>query len=281
MTLTRLALLPFIAGWLVRWMKGQAEIKLTPPVVAWFLVVAALIVSFPAASDRVAWSEEVYRWAIAFALYVVACDSMISAQSCRPVIVGASIGVALCVGVATWQIITMAGPASFQANGLTRVYAFFGEPNPLAGYLEMTLPLLVALLLPWILSGGRTDSLFGAKGMVVLTMLVAAGIATLLLTQSRGGYLGISASLLLVGLLSGRRAKKPDAGGNHGRFGDDCRDAAGADGCREVCIKPDGDRRRGASDGRQLVRSRARRALEGWTTYAARSTMDRSGSGEF
>jgi O-antigen ligase len=207
MTLTRLALLPFIFGWLIRWMRGQAAIKLTPPVVAWFLVVSALIVSFPAAADRAAWSEEVYRWAVAFALYAVACDTMKSARSCRPVIAGASSGVALRVGVAAWQIVTAAGPASFQANGLTRVYAFFGEPNPLAGYLEMTLPLLVALSLPWILSGGRIDSLFGTRGMVALALLVVAGIVTLVLTQSRGGYLGILASLLLVGSLSGRRAR--------------------------------------------------------------------------
>jgi O-antigen ligase len=206
-TLTRLALVPFIVGWLIRWMMQHAEIKLTPPVVAWFLVVSALIVSIPAAADRFAWSEEVYRWAAAFALYVVACDSMKTARSCRPVIVGASMGVALCVVVAAWQTVTAAGPASFQANGLTRVYAFFGEPNPLAGYLEMTLPLLVALVLPWFLSGGSIHGLFGAWGMAALTLLAVGGGVALLLTQSRGGYLGISASLMLVGLLSGRRAR--------------------------------------------------------------------------
>ncbi len=104
MTLTRLALIPFMVGWLIRWMTQRAEIKLTPPIVAWFLVVSALIVSFPAAADRVAWAEEVYRWAVAFALYVVACDSMKTARSCRPVIIGASIGIALCAIVAAWQI---------------------------------------------------------------------------------------------------------------------------------------------------------------------------------
>jgi O-antigen ligase len=207
MTLTRLALIPFIVGWLLRWINRQAEIKLTPPIVAWFLVVSALIVSIPAASDRGIWMEEVYRWAVAFGLYVIACDSLKTAKSCRPLIIGSAAGVALCMVVAVWQIVTASGPASFESNGLTRVYAFFGEPNPLAGYLEMTLPLLLALVLPWLMSSGKISSLFGKKAMALLALLVASGFFALLLTQSRGGYLGISASILLVGMLSGRRAR--------------------------------------------------------------------------
>lgn len=205
MTLTRLALLPFLAGWGIRWLNRDAAIRLTPPIVAWFLLLAALVVSFPAAIDRVAWAEEVYRWSAAFALYVVAADVMKRAEDCVPLIIGSASGIILASLAGLWQIATAAGPASFQANGLTRVYAFFGEPNPFAAYLEMTLPLLIAISLPWVIT--RRPGLFDRTGTLLLASIAAVGSLMLLLTQSRGGYLGFGAALVAIGLLSGPRSR--------------------------------------------------------------------------
>lgn len=205
MTLTRLALLPFLVGWGIRWLNRDAALRLTPPIVAWFLLLAALVVSFPAAIDRIAWAEEVYRWSAAFAIYVVAADVMKRAEDCMPLIIGSAAGVALAILAGCWQIATSAGPSSFQANGLTRVYAFFGEPNPFAAYLEMTLPLLIAITIPWLIEQRRGQ--FGRTGMAVLASIAAAGSLMLILTQSRGGYLGFGASLVATGLLSGHRTR--------------------------------------------------------------------------
>ena len=205
MTLTRLALLPFLVGWGILWLNRRAEIRLTPPIVAWFLLLAALVASFPAAVDRIAWAEEVYRWSAAFAIYVVASDVMKRAENARPLLIGSASGIVLASLAGIGQIATAAGPASFQANGLTRVYAFFGEPNPFAAYLEMTLPLLIAISLPWLIE--RQPGLFGRTGMVLLAAIAAVGSLMLLLTQSRGGYLGFGASLVAIGLLSGQRSR--------------------------------------------------------------------------
>ena len=77
----------------------------------------------------------------------------------------------------------------------TRVYSVFGNPNILAEYLVMLIPF--ALALAWSEKNGW-------KRLIFLGMTAVMGL-TLLLTFSRGGWVGLAAALAVVALLKGRR----------------------------------------------------------------------------
>ncbi len=77
------------------------------------------------------------------------------------------------------------------ARGTVRIYSTLDNPNLLAGYLLPILPLAVVALLLWRRPSAR---------LFALTALVL-GVAALFLTYSRGGWLGMVASLGSLALL--------------------------------------------------------------------------------
>lgn len=87
--------------------------------------------------------------------------------------------------LATWT-----DPESSLAN-VTRVYSFLGNPNLLAGYLLPAIPLSGAAILAW---RGWLPKL------LAVVMLLLNG-SSLVLTFSRGGWLGLVATLLTMALL--------------------------------------------------------------------------------
>ena len=86
------------------------------------------------------------------------------------------------------QIFFDLGPASFVRGASLRVYGTFGQPNPYAGYINITLALALALLL---------------LGQGWKTRLLSAGIALPLIgvelySQSKGGLIALSAAALFI-----------------------------------------------------------------------------------
>lgn len=207
-TPNRLVLLPFLAAWGACWLLGRRQIVLTAPLIAFAITAALLVISYPVASDRVAWSQEVYRWLVALALFAVAIDAVRTYTEAVPLIAGIAIGVIFSGGLGAWQMITHAGPPTFQVGGLTRIFGFFGEPNPMAAYLEMTVPVIGALAIHALDRQGIRN-----RAAVVLVAVAAFGSLTLLFTQSRGGLLGAAAALLVIALLSGRLWRVTALGG--------------------------------------------------------------------
>lgn len=77
------------------------------------------------------------------------------------------------------------------ASGTVRVYSTLENPNLLAGYLLPILPLAVVAMLRW---PGLWRKLFALTALLL-------GSAALVLTYSRGGWLGMVAALAAIGLL--------------------------------------------------------------------------------
>lgn len=75
-----------------------------------------------------------------------------------------------------------------------RAYGTMANPNYLAGYIVMILPLLMA-------------NIFRKKFAVFSFLIFSLGIFTLLLTQSRAGLLGLAVSLLFFCMLAAYRKK--------------------------------------------------------------------------
>lgn len=88
--------------------------------------------------------------------------------------------------LATWT-----DPESTLAN-VTRVYSFLGNPNLLAGYLLPSVPLSAAAIAVWR----------GALPKLLAVVMLGLNTASLILTFSRGGWLGLAAATIVgVGLL--------------------------------------------------------------------------------
>lgn len=188
LTVTQLTVLPLIGGWGASWLYGRIRVPLTPTIVVWGLVTAAMALSIVTAVDRGAWAKETYRWAIALALLAVATSAIRRFADAIPVLIGISIGIVVSASVGFLQVVTDTGPPSFSSGGLMRAYAWFGEPNPFAAYLEMSVLLLVPIAI-LLLTRKDEKPLF----RVSLPVVVTVGVVALLLTQSRGGMLGFAA----------------------------------------------------------------------------------------
>lgn len=193
LTVTQLTVLPLIAGWSAAWLLGRVSAPVTPPIVAWLLVTGAMALSIVNAVDRAEWAKETYRWAIALALFMVASSALRRSRDAWPVVAGVSAGILLATGVALQQVIQRDGPPSFASDGLMRAYGFFGQPNPLAAYLEMSVLLLAPVSLT-LFQGERA----GAVRRFAIPLVVLAGCLALALTQSRGGMLGFVAGAVVI-----------------------------------------------------------------------------------
>ena len=73
----------------------------------------------------------------------------------------------------------------------TRVYSYLGNPNLLAGYLEASIPLSIAAILAW---KGWIQKVLGV-------VLLGLNGACLVLTFSRGGWIGLVVELAVLGVL--------------------------------------------------------------------------------
>ncbi len=98
------------------------------------------------------------------------------------------------------------GPQSFIREGGLRVYGTFNQPNPYAGYINMSLPIALSLLLL-----GRN----WATRILVGIVAILLGIAEYL-TKSNGGEIAISVAVLFIFILGFPRLRKPAAIGGVG-----------------------------------------------------------------
>ena len=84
------------------------------------------------------------------------------------------------------------------ADGTVRIYSTLENPNLLAGYLLPVLPLALVALLRW---PGRARKLFALTALVL-------GVAALVLTYSRGAWMGLVAEAAVISLLLAVRATR-------------------------------------------------------------------------
>jgi O-antigen ligase len=208
-TWTKLAVTATLAAWAVRLLAGYSRPRLDGVAAAFGAYVLALTISIVEARSVSAWAGEVYRWSVELAVYLVAADSLRGATAVRRITYVTSAAVLAVASYAAWQVVSGTGPATFSVGGVTRAFGTFGEPNPLAGYLEMTTLLLVSLVLCYA-SAGRACVSFRSLGTIapIAAFLASiAGTGALLATRSRGGYLGFAVGLGTIVWLTGGKVR--------------------------------------------------------------------------
>lgn len=202
-TATRLIVGALVLSYGVNVVRGRARPRLG--LVGWghALVIGSLMASVVAVIDPGVWASEVYRWVAAAVVFIIADDILQRSNARSAVIVVVGLGVIATSLVGFLQVITTDGPPSYVVGGVLRAYATFGAPNTFAAYLELALPLLAALTVAGWKSGVEQSWL--RWWCVVAASL--GGIA-LLLTQSRGGLLGIGAALAVVAFAGSRNVRR-------------------------------------------------------------------------
>ena len=162
------------------------------------MIVAGLFFGYLAASAS--WAvdpgqsiKEVAKWGQAAIALVAAMDLARRPGDLKPVALAAGLvvsGEALFAGVRSLLAI---GPESFRVGTITRAYGTFEQPNPFAGYLTLHLPFAVAALMVW-----------RSKRRWVSAVVVALVLSGIVLSLSRGAWLGGIAGLLMVFWLAGK-----------------------------------------------------------------------------
>jgi O-antigen ligase len=152
---------------------------------------AVICLSLAVAPDKALALKEVVKWGevtatLALALWLLHTPRQVRLLAWCAIAVGVAEAL---VGLAQWAL-----PSDISES--LRVFGTFAQPNPYAGYLNLALPLTLALAI--FGENARERWLACGAGIVLL--------AALLLSSSRGGLLGLVAAVLTL-VLTG--VKKP------------------------------------------------------------------------
>lgn len=226
LTATKLALVALIAFTAIHLLTRRDEIRWSVIVVPFIGYLLALALSLTQAVNIQAGIAELFRWTVAFLAFLTV---LYAVRSTRAILaLTALIGLAT-MGEAAYgalQSLFGVGSKSFEAShDLSRAFGTFGTPNTFGGYLEMTGPWLAALA-TWglvqsvrIIRRYRTSRLLGLdasridRRALILAIIVSlwsggaavAAVAGIGLSLSRGAWLGMTAAILAMITVTGKR----------------------------------------------------------------------------
>ena len=187
-----------LLGALAVWTFGRgARVRASIPTYTLGLLIFAgwLMVTVLVAVNPALVLKEALKWLqIAVALVILA-DLMRESSGRRIVAWTAGTAVVLQAGLGLVQTAAAVGPVGFVVGGVLRAFGTFDQPNPYGGYLGIHVPLILAAA---IYARGSRRRWLVLLGVVVLMAVVAS--------RSRGAWLGIGASSLIVVLAAGRQA---------------------------------------------------------------------------
>lgn len=201
LTATQVVLFGFVLGWAVT--SYRARPWLDGIVIGYLLVFAAFSISLAEMDDPGLWAGEVYRWMVAGAVYVIARAILRSWRDIRLALIGVIAGVGIAAGYVVQQFYDQATSQTGLTLGNFRAMGSFNVPNPLAAYIEFTVPMLLLLALLGFRGSLRHET---GRGIWLFSILASGvGLLVIGLTQSRGGYIGMAVALLVVFMQLPRR----------------------------------------------------------------------------
>jgi len=198
----------------VRCNRLQLHVGFVPGLVLFFLL--AVLLSFPNSINLQKAVEGVIKW-LEILLIILLVQEAMPRGRVRWLVWGLLAGGVLQAALGVYQFVFRIGPPNFLLlDRFMRAAGTFGQPNPFAGYLGLTLPVAAALFLnalsslvkdsptlapepPDKLAARGLPGWAGALSVTVVYGGVTAVIGLgLLASWSRGGWLGAAASLAAV-----------------------------------------------------------------------------------
>jgi O-antigen ligase len=219
-TVTQILFVTVLGIWWA-WLSIRADrrLVLTPIAVALFFYFTAMLPSLWVTTSMPMSLAELSRWLVSILAYVIMVNSVQTRRQMNGLIIAMLIAGTAEALLGLVQAYTGVGPASFNVeNQLTRAYGTIGAPNSFAGYVNMSLPLALALAIyfwgEW--ASGRNAAPYLDRPQFVSVKklwkpLLTGAVAlilfwALLTTLSRGAWIGLTFGVLAMVLALGRRA---------------------------------------------------------------------------
>ena len=181
-----------VAALLLTWLVRQSPprtlaVTWRPWLVALALLLLAMAISMFDALSIAASVPEIAKWLEVLVVAALAPVFLRSERDVWTVVAIAVVGATTEATIGLGQFLLHAGPKAFDIHGrFLRAYGTFGQPNPLAGYLNMVLPIAMACACwrraPWLW---------------LAVLVIAAGSAA---TLSRAGWVAGGLAVLVIAL---------------------------------------------------------------------------------
>jgi O-antigen ligase len=193
-----------LAAWLMRMVaQRETRIELPPLALPLAILIGAMSLSLLGTTSMQHSLKEILKWIEILALYLLVANEMDARWTTAVVFVALGTG-ALAALHGIYQFLFQVGPEEFILFGrFMRAFGTFEQPNPYAGYLGVTLPLAVGLIVAGLVrAGGRV----GWKWMVWAGVSGALMAAALAMSWSRGAWLGFAAAVAAIALAAVARS---------------------------------------------------------------------------
>ena len=162
------------------------------------LLLTVLFLSGGSATSYPLALKETLKWVLLVLAYVVTRTTVRTDRAARGLLIALFLTGSAQAIMGAVQFVVPLGPPGFAVGPFIRAHGMFGQPNPFAGYLGTILPIALAMTL--IPHPGRFRWVAGFS-----FMLIGLGI---LLSLSRGAWLGLAISLTVMTLAWSPRAQK-------------------------------------------------------------------------
>ncbi len=199
---------PLVAVLGVAWVAGMVRqraihFNFTPLLIALLLFFGALLLSLFDALSLSLSAKELLKWGEFLVVYVVVVHTVKDRRQVAILLALVLLAGALEAAWGLYGSLRRLGPPSYAIVGgrLFRAFGTFGQPNPFGGYINLSLPLSLSLLVDRLLRGARGEQR-QAIGQHLWTIALLAGCAllgvALVLSWSRGAWLGAAVAVGVV-----------------------------------------------------------------------------------
>ncbi len=202
-----------LAAWLARMVAVREIHTIHPPLLLPLLIfLGAILLSLTGALSLKYSFKEILKWLEVLGIYLFVANAIEREQAKVVVLLMllAGIGQAL---LGFYQFLGRVGPQAFVVLGrFVRAYGTFEQPNPYGGYLGLVLPLSYGVLLGagglgyWILDMRHESANLPIPDLLPAIFGLATMGAALLMSWSRGAWLGFAAAFIVMNLAHSRRA---------------------------------------------------------------------------
>jgi putative inorganic carbon (HCO3(-)) transporter len=199
-----------LAAWLAKMLARRRAAPILPPLTLPLLIfLGAGLLSLPGALSLGHGLKEIVKWIEVLGLYVFAAN-VLDRRQARALVV-----VILLAGTAAafqgwYQFFTRSGPEGFVLfERFMRAYGAFEQPNPYAGYLGLTAPLALSLMLAGWKVGRLEGWGGGGRGLAEFVFYGASlgvMVAAMAMSWSRGAWIGFAVAAAAVGVARSRQA---------------------------------------------------------------------------
>ena len=187
-----------ILFWLVRgFVRHEIMLPREGLLGALVLLLTLLVIAGGGATSYPLAIKEILKWVLLILAYVFTRVTVRDERGVRIVLVMLFLAGAAQAIMGMVQFALGIGPPAFAIGTFMRAYGMFGQPNPFAGYLGTVVPLAIAMS---IAPGSRP---FRAVAMFAVAMTVIG----ILLSFSRGAWLGLALSIGVMLVAWSRRAR--------------------------------------------------------------------------